>query len=190
LERSQFVHDDAHRSPFRGGHAYKLPSDGAFAIDDEGRWPRNAFLRMEHIIGINVSPQRVGQNGIPQTQVQNGLTRRHLGVRTEGDELGIELLNLFVIRLQLTELRLAKRSGVHPVKYDQDILVTFEVLQVDRNTLHGHTGNIRGLTILRHRRDRYQHEKTGDYQISSRFHIHCSASPSKIIDTNRTGMPS
>ena len=105
LERSQFVHDNTHRSPFRGSHADKLPSDNAFAINNEGRRSRNTFLRMQHVIGINVRSQRIGNNGIPQAQIHDGLARRHLGVRTEGYELGIETLHLFVIRLQLPELR-------------------------------------------------------------------------------------
>ena len=80
LERSQFVHYDPHRSPLRGGHAHKLPSDIAFTIDDEGRWAGNSFLRMEHVIGIDECPQGIGQNGKFQPQLQDGLSRRQMGI--------------------------------------------------------------------------------------------------------------
>lgn len=147
LQRSQFVHYDAHRRSFRGGHTHKIPADLAFAIDDEGSRTGNPFLWMEYLIGIDESSEVIRQNGKPQPQIQNCLTRSHGRICTQGYDLCIEPLNLFVICLQLAELRLAERSRVHPVKHDQDVLVTFEVIQIDRNTLNGHAAYVRGLSL-------------------------------------------
>ncbi len=156
LNRLQLRHERTDRGPFPSAHAHKLPTDDAFTIYDKNRRPRNPLLRVQHIVGSYETPGGIGQDWKRQTQFQYCLSSRGLRIRTQCDKLSAEFLNSFVILLQLTELRLAERSGVHPVKHDQNAFVTLEVIQVDRRALNGHTFYVRRLSILRECRYGYE----------------------------------
>ena len=103
---------------------------------------------MEDIVRADMVSVRIRQHGVRQVEFPNGLPGGLLRVCAERDQLRVEFFDFVVVRLQLTELFLAERSGVHPVEDDKNVLLTLEILQVDRRTLDGHSSDARRLAFL------------------------------------------
>ena len=87
----------------------------------------------------NRGPAGVGQNRIGQFHLNGSFLSISNGVCRDSDNLGTGICDFLIIRLQLTELCFAIPSVVCAVKDDENVLLTFEVLDVHGGALNRKT---------------------------------------------------
>ena len=127
LKRAQLFHNVRERRSIGSAHSDMLPASDAITVKNKQRRPSDAFLGVQYVVGSNVCPRRIRQDRIRKSQFRDRHACLFGRVGAQGHDLSAQGLNLFVTRLQLTELPLTVRSRVHPVEHDQDVLLTFEL---------------------------------------------------------------
>ncbi len=93
--------------------------------------------------GGNRCAAGIRQDWIGQVHLYCSFLSLGYGIGGHRDNLGTGISNFLIIRLQLTELRLAIPSVVCAVKDDENILLTLEALDVDGRPLYGKTRQLR-----------------------------------------------
>ncbi len=171
LNSLEFLENRCHFRTVTCTHSNVLPFDRTFLVDNKHGRAGNLFLWVQHIVCADEVAVRIGQDRESQPQLARCLLSRHRRVGTDGDQLGAECPDVIVTFLQLPELRLAKRSVVHPVEYNQDVLFSLVVFQVDRRPLNRHTCDIRRDAFLSNGRPSHQQGEKNDESNSIRFHL-------------------
>jgi len=125
-----------YRRSIAGFRADIFPNDLSLLVHNEHRWPGDTLLWMQNSPGSNRTAGRIRQNRIHQSHFRCSLLRLDHRIRTERDQLGADVPDLLIVFLQLHELRPAIASVMRSVKNDQYVLLTLEILQIDRSSLN------------------------------------------------------
>jgi hypothetical protein len=118
IGRRELLKDDIDPRAVACLSADVIPCNLAILVHDEHRRTRDTLGWMKDAVLTNEVLVDIRKNGVRQIQFRRHFLTVGGTVRTDGDHLGAEALNLGVIFLQLTELRAAKPSSLSPVKDD------------------------------------------------------------------------